>query len=68
MSVAGSEQWVLSLTRLLDWSSRWLDRRFGSFSYSLAGLEGAFFLSLPLCWSLFWALSAFFLSLSLCFA
>ena len=68
MSVAGSEQWVLSLTRLLDWSSRWLDRRFGSFSYSLAGLEGAFFLSLPLCWSLFWALSAFFLSLSQCFA
>ena len=28
MSVAGSEQWVLSLTRLLDRSSQWLDRSF----------------------------------------
>ena len=61
MSVAGSEQWVLSLTRLLDWSSRWLDRSSRSFSHSLAGLELSFFLSLSLCF-------AFFISLSVCFA
>ena len=67
MSVTGSEQWVLSLTRLLD-------RSFGSFFHSLAGSKGAFWFSLSLCCSfsrslciLSLALSIlFFLSLSIC--
>ena len=56
MSVAGSELWFF--LSLVGWV--------GGCVLVLA--LSAFFLSLSLCWSLFWALSAFFLSLSLCFA
>ena len=68
MSVARSEQWVLSLTCLLDWSSRWLDRS-SRWELSVAGSEVWFFLSL-VGWVegcvLSLALSAFSFSRSLC--